>query len=118
MKQLAIVFTQMPHGRTGGREALDLALLSASYDIPTQCFFVGDGVYQLLTGQEPGQIESRDYIATFKALPMYDIEQIWVCQESLQQRGLVADDLMMPVNVLTRQQLTQQLNGTEQVLTF
>ncbi|WP_028113312.1 sulfurtransferase complex subunit TusC [Ferrimonas kyonanensis] len=118
MKQLAIVFTHMPHGRASGREALDLALLSASYDIPTQCFFVGDGVYQLLSEQAPSQIEARDYIATFKALPMYDVEQIWVCQQSLEQRGLSADDLLMPVKVLTRQQLTEQLNGIQQVLTF
>jgi tRNA 2-thiouridine synthesizing protein C len=31
-------------------------------------------VFQLLAGQQPQAILARDYIATFKVLPLYDIE--------------------------------------------
>ena len=118
MKTLAIVFTQAPHGNASGREALDLALLSASYDIPTELYFVGDGVYQLLANQQPQSIDSRDYISTFKALPMYDVEQIWVSEPDLTARGLHTDDLLMPVALGTTEQLATRLNAIEQVLTF
>ncbi|TKB48535.1 sulfurtransferase complex subunit TusC [Ferrimonas sediminicola] len=118
MKPLGILFTRAPHGTARGREALDLALLSASYDIPTRLFFSGDGVYQLLKAQQPDRIEARDYIATFKALPLYDVEEILVCGHSLNERGLCADDLLIEVAVAEPGQFALALNQTEQVLTF
>jgi tRNA 2-thiouridine synthesizing protein C len=39
-------------------------------------FFVGDGVFQLLPGQQPSAVLARDYIATFKVLPLYDIDPV------------------------------------------
>ncbi|BDY05377.1 sulfurtransferase complex subunit TusC [Ferrimonas sp. YFM] len=118
MKQLGILFTRAPHGTPRGREALDLALLGASYDIPTRLFFCGDGVYQLLKDQQPGAIEGRDYIATFKALPLYDVEEIWVCATSLAERGLNGEDLLIEVEVADKDDFALALNQTEQVLTF
>jgi tRNA 2-thiouridine synthesizing protein C len=41
-------------------------------------FFVGDGVFQLLPGQQPQAMLARDYIATFKVLPLYDIDSAGV----------------------------------------
>ena len=51
-------------------------------------FFIADGVFQLLSGQKPDAVLARDYIATFKLLGLYDIEQCWVCAASLRERGL------------------------------
>jgi hypothetical protein len=36
---------------------------------------LGDGVFQLLPGQQPSAVLARDYIATFKLLPLYDIDR-------------------------------------------
>jgi tRNA 2-thiouridine synthesizing protein C len=33
-------------------------------------------------GQQPQAILARDYIATFKVLPLYDIETFYVCADS------------------------------------
>jgi tRNA 2-thiouridine synthesizing protein C len=52
-------------------------------------FFVGDGVFQLLPGQRPAAVLARDYIATFKLLSLYDIEQCWL-RASARERGLNA----------------------------
>ena len=69
MKRIAFVFSTVPHGTAAGREGLD-------------------GVFQLLPGQKPDAVLARDYIATFKLLGLYDIEQCWVCAASLRERGL------------------------------
>ena len=45
-------------------------------------------MFQLLAGQQPQAILMRDYIATFKVLPLYDIETFYVCADSLAARGL------------------------------
>jgi tRNA 2-thiouridine synthesizing protein C len=51
-------------------------------------FFVGDGVFQLLPGQQPQAVLARDYIATFKVLPLYDIETVLAVRRLARERGL------------------------------
>ncbi len=48
--------------------------------------FVGDGVFQLLPEQRHGAVLARDYIATFKLLSLYDIDQCWLCADSARAR--------------------------------
>ncbi|ADN76029.1 sulfur relay protein TusC/DsrF [Ferrimonas balearica DSM 9799] len=115
---LAVVFRTAPHGSARGREGLDLLLLSASYDQQCAAVFIGDGVYQLCQGQQPGLIDAKDYIATFKALPLYDVDTVVVCAESLQQRGLTAEQLVLPVSRCTPSEIAGLLANSQQVLTF
>lgn len=42
------IFTRPPGGNSLAREALDVALTSAAFDIPTHAVFTGDGIVQLL----------------------------------------------------------------------
>jgi tRNA 2-thiouridine synthesizing protein C len=88
MKRVAFVFSSAPHGSTSGREGLDALLATSALTDEIGVFFVGDGVFQLLGGQHPQAILARDYISTFKLLPLYDIEQCWVCSAALRERGL------------------------------
>ncbi len=118
MTQLTVIFRQVPHGTSTGREALDLVLLSAAYEIETAVCFLDDGVYQLLKGQSPQAIDSKDHISTFGALPLYDVDKIFVCKESLQARGLTLEDLVIEATALTRPALFQQIRQSKQVLTF
>ncbi|MBY5991524.1 sulfurtransferase complex subunit TusC [Ferrimonas balearica] len=116
--ELAVVFRQAPHGQASGREALDLLLLAASYELTCAALFVGDGVYQLVKDQQVARIEAKDYIATFKALPLYDVEQVRVCAQSLADRGLTRDDLLIEVEPTKPEQIQALLGASQQVLTF
>lgn len=78
----------MPHGTAAGREGLDALLATSALTDDLAVFFIADGVFQLLPGQKPDAVLARDYIATFKLLGLYDIEQCWVCAASLRERGL------------------------------
>lgn len=53
MKRVAFVFTHGPHGGAGGREGLDALLATSALSEDLGVFFVGDGVLQLLPGQQP-----------------------------------------------------------------
>ena len=89
MKRIAFVFSTVPHGTAAGREGSPaLRRAAARRHAGTGVFFIADGVFQLLPGQKPGAVLARDYIATFKLLGLYDIEQCWVCAASLRERGL------------------------------
>lgn len=91
MKRVAFVFTHPPHGDAAGREGLDALLAMSALSEDVGVFFIGDGVFQLLPGQQPEKILMRNYIATFGVLPLYDIERRYVCAASLQQRGIAPD---------------------------
>lgn len=90
MKRIAFVFSTAPHGTTAGREGLDALLATSALTDDLAVFFIADGVFQLLPGQKPDAVLARDYIATFKLLGLYDIEQCWICAASARERGLTS----------------------------
>lgn len=119
MKQVAFVFTHGPHGSASGREGLDAVLAMSALTDRIGLFFLSDGVFQLLPQQQPEKILARNYIATFGVLPLYDIEDCYLCERSLQQRGLSTDiDWVINVTVLAPGAFRHCLSGYDVVMTF
>ncbi|HIF9410048.1 TPA: sulfurtransferase complex subunit TusC [Photobacterium damselae] len=118
MKTLGFIFRSSPHGSSCGREGLDAVLAASAYCEDIQVFFIGDGVLQLVSGQQPQQILSRDYIATFKMFDLYDIEQVYVCEQALKERGLTEADLLIDVTICPRADIMQKAHQVQRLLTF
>ena len=118
MKPLGFVFRSAPHGQSSGREGLDAVLATSAYSEDLHLFFLDDGVFQLLNKQQPAKILSRDYIATFKMLDLYDIENIYVCRQSMTDRGMTEADLIIDVTVLDEAELTMKLQHCQRILSF
>lgn len=117
MKNIAIIFTQIPHGNALGREALDASLALSDIN-RVSLFFLGDGIFHLLPNQNTQVILSRDYIATFGLLDIYDISNIYSCQEDMQQRGLLDQTLTINVNIVSKTNCKQLISQHDLVLTF
>ena len=118
MKRLGYVFNSFPHGTASGREGLDALLATSAYTEDISVFFVGNGVTQLLEQQQPAESLSRDYIAAFKLMELYDIEQVYVCEQSLEGFGLSSEQLIIDVTTLSPSAMAQQLAQCDQILTF
>jgi len=119
MKRVAFVFNSAPHGSSAGREGLDALLATSALTDDIGVFFIGDGVFQLLASQQPAGILARDYISTFKLLPMYDIENCWLCAASLRERGLTeSTSFVLSVDALEPDVLRERLNDYDVVMTF
>ncbi|NIF49643.1 sulfurtransferase complex subunit TusC [Enterobacter sp. Ap-1006] len=119
MKRVAFVFRSAPHGCTAGREGLDALLATSALSEDIGVFFVGDGVLQLLPGQQPAKVLGRDYIATFRILPLYDIEQCFLCAASVRERGLSGQaSWVIDAKALEPDALREKLNQYDVVLTF
>lgn len=119
MNRVAFVFSSAPHGSAAGREGLDALLATSALTEDIGVFFIGDGVLQLLAGQQPQAILARDYIATFKVLPLYDIETFWVCAASLKARGLDEQTpLVLDAAIVAPEFLREQLSHYDTILTF
>ncbi len=69
--------------------------------------FMDDGVYQLKKNQDTTGIGMKNFSKTFGALEDYGVEKIYVEKESLDARGLTADDLVIPVEVLAAVDLSE-----------
>lgn len=118
-KRVALVFSQGPHGTSAGREGLDALLATSALTEDIGVFFVSDGVLQLLPGQQPEKILARNYIATFGVLPLYDIEQCFICQASVNERGLAQfSDWVLEVEPLDPAALRLKLGTYDIVMTF
>ncbi|QPT13057.1 sulfurtransferase complex subunit TusC [Serratia rubidaea] len=119
MKRVAFVFTQAPHGSASGREGLDALLATSALSEDLGVFFIGDGVLQLLPGQQPETVLGRNYIATFGVLPLYDVEQCYLCEASMQARGLAqVENWVLEAEVLAPEALRQKLAAFDVVMTF
>ena len=81
-------------------------------------FFVDDGVLNLLDGQNPELLLQKDFIRTFKLLDLYDIEQRFVCADSLDQYNLQTEQLIISAEKIDRTSLINKLRQAEKVFTF
>ena len=117
MKKVAIIISSAPHGSAKGREALDTALALSTFN-HISVFFIGDGVFHLLPNQHPEDILMRDYIATFNMLELYDIEDVYVCKTSLDERNLSQITINIANQLIENKQLHQLLASQDAVLRF
>ncbi|WP_276970793.1 sulfurtransferase complex subunit TusC [Tatumella ptyseos] len=119
MNRVAFIFTSAPHGSSAGREGLDALLATAALNDQCGVFFLGDGVLQLFPGQQPENILSRHYAATFGVLSLYDIEQCYLCKASLDIRGIPVDTpWILDAEILEPMALRRCLNNYDRIVTF
>ncbi|WP_281557216.1 sulfurtransferase complex subunit TusC [Thalassomonas sp. RHCl1] len=117
-KTVAIINSQAPFSSPGGKDALDTALIFGSYEQNIALFFMGDGVYQLIDKQNPELINQKNYLKTFSAFEFYDIEQVYVCAQSLKDRGLTDKFHIENTTLLEPAQFAQTLAGFQVIFRF
>ncbi|WP_022942859.1 sulfurtransferase complex subunit TusC [Psychromonas hadalis] len=117
-KKIGIINRCLPHGSAQGRESLDLTLAMSAFNESLSLFFIGDGVYQLLDGHDPTECLQKHFQPLFKMLELYDVENIYVCQQSLLQRAITEDQLMIEVTSVDTQTLKTNLALQDQLLSF
>jgi tRNA 2-thiouridine synthesizing protein C len=117
---LAFLFRTAPHGNAISREGLDALLAATAFcdEEEIGVFFIDDGVLNLLDGQNPELLLQKDFIRTFKLLDLYDIEQRFVCADSLDQYNLQEEQLIISAEKIDRTSLIKKLSQTEKVFTF
>ena len=118
--KLAFLFRTAPHGNAISREGLDALLAATAFcdEEEISVFFIDDGVLNLLDGQNPELLLQKDFIRTFKLLDLYDIEQRFVCADSLDQYNLQTEQLIISAEKIDRTSLIKKLSQTEKVFTF
>ena len=115
MKNYLFVMRHLPHISAHVQETLDQMLTAAVFDQSVSVLFADDGVFQIKQGQIPA-MTLKNTAAMLLALEMYDIKKLYVEAESLSERGLTANDLMMKMELISRADVGEMIKRHDVVI--
>ena len=118
VKKFMFVNRKAPYGTIYALESLEVVLISAAFDQDVSLVFMDDGVYQLKKGQDTKGIGMKNFSPTYRALEGYDVEKLYVEKESLESRGMSEGDLIVPVEVLNKDEIASMMDEQDVILSF
>ncbi len=117
-KKFMYINRRAPYGTIYALEGLEVALIGAAFEQDVSMVFLDDGVFQLKKGQNTEESGMKNFSPTYRALEMYDVEKLYVEKESMEQRGLTEDDLIVAVEVLSSPALADLMEQQDVILDY
>jgi len=117
VKKFMFVSRKAPYGTIYGHEMQETMLISAAFEQDVSVVFMDDGVFLIKKGHDTAAINIKNFSPAYRAFEGYDIEKLYVEKESLDARGLTADDLLVPVEVVTAEQLGDLMEQQDVIIT-
>ncbi len=118
IKKFMYVNRKAPYGTVYALESLEVVLIGAAFEQDVSLVFMDDGVFQIKKGQDTAGIEMKNFSPTYRALEMYDVEKLYVAKESLEERGLTEDDLLVDVTVMSAAEIADLMEEQDVILSF
>jgi len=118
IKKFMYMNRRAPYGTVYALESLEVVLIGAAFEQDVSVVFLDDGVFQIKKGQDTSATGMKNFSPTYRALEMYDVEKLYVEKESLEARGLSEDDLVVPVEIKTTDEIRQLMQQQDVVLNF
>ena len=115
-KRILFLMRQPPYVTSHALEALESALVAGVFDQRVSVLFRDDGVWQLVKGQDGSVLGARSIGKVVQALAEYDVTSVFVCAESLAERGLTADDLVLAAAPASAAEQAELLAGQDAVV--
>jgi tRNA 2-thiouridine synthesizing protein C len=107
-----------PYGSVYTAEGFRTIMGIAVFEMDISVVFMDDGVFALLKDQKPDQFDMKPLGDGFPMLKDFDVERFYVHGESLAERGLTVDDLVMEAEVVDGAQIASILETAGTVLPF
>lgn len=117
-KRFLYVNRRAPYGSIYALESLEVVLIGAAFEQDVSLAFIGDGVYQLVKGQDTKALEVKNFSPAFRALEDYDVTKLYVEKEALEARGLSEADLVVPVQVVGAERMAEIMEAQDVILDF
>ena len=126
-KKFMYVNRKAPYGTIYALEVLEAVLISAAFEQHACIVFIDDGVYQIKKGQDTDAVNMKNFSKTYGIIEMEkedadeddDVDMVWriiVEQESMEARGLSADDFVIDVEVIPSAKLAVIMSEQEIVI--
>ena len=117
-KKILFLNRKPPHSTQACQEAVDAMLTCSVFAQEISLLFMDDGVYQLLDGQDPGQLPVKNAGAAYQSLSLYDISQVHVDMVSLEARGIELAALSIEAIPVARGKISELLEQQDMVLSY
>ena len=95
-RRILFLVSHAPRRGALGAELLDELLIGAAFEQRVSLLFVGDGVYQLADGTSGSSARG------LRALPTYDVTDVFVERAAVKARNLDAERFVIPARSLAR----------------
>lgn len=114
-RRFLFLLRRPPQGGVIDSELFDQMLTLAAFDQAITVLFVDDGVYRLT--RETGEpVPTMEPAGLLELLAFYDIESIWVEEESLVQRDMNLDEARLSVRTILREDVAGLLARHDAIL--
>ena len=114
----AILMRKAPYGSVYTAEGFRSMMGIGVFEMDISVVFVDDGVYALLKGQDPSELDKKPLGDGFPMLADFGVTKFYVHDGSLLERGLTTDDLVIGVEIVDDAGVAQILESDALVMPF
>ena len=118
MDTVAVLMRKAPYGSVYTAEGFRTLMGIAVFEMDITVLFVDDGVYAIAKNQDPSKLDMKPLGEGFPMLSEFGVSKFYVHDRALADRGLTADDLVMPVEVVDGAAIADALEKAGHVLPF
>jgi len=118
MAKIMFVNRKAPHGTIYAWEGLEVVLIFGAFDNEMSAVYMDDAVFSLKKGQDTSELGIKGFLQTLPVLEDYGCEKIYVDKESLESRGMTADDIAIPVEIVDAVTIGKLMAEQEVILPF
>jgi tRNA 2-thiouridine synthesizing protein C len=115
---VAVLMRKAPYGSVYTAEGFRSMMGIGVFEMDISVVFVDDGVYALVKGQNPDELDMKSLGDGFPMMPDFGVTKFYVHDQSLKERGLTVDDLVMDVETLDDAGVARTLESCGIVLPF
>lgn len=116
MKKILFIVHSKPHSGLNVQEKLDVVLTTAAFDQQIALLFLDEGIFQLYKNQQPEKQGLKDTASILNALEMFDVTELYIETESLQEKGLKTSHLSLPVKPYDRKDINSLIQQFDVVI--
>ncbi len=118
MNKVAVLLRKAPYGSVYTAEAFRTIMGIAVFELDICVVFVDDGVYALVKDQHPEKLDMKPLGDGFPMLKDFNVNRFVVHDQSLTERGLKMDDLVLDVELADSAKIAEIFKEYEKVLPF
>ena len=112
------LITHAPYRTDQNAAALDMLLAAGSTQYNAIAVFTNNGIFTLLKEQQASALQATDLNKMWHALAVYNIEQVYTLKNSLQQRNITADQLILGTQPIATNELAKLMSQQDFILRF
>lgn len=116
--EVLFLATRSPWSGSSGAAGADVLMTAAVFEQPVRVVFCGDGVWQLLAGQDGDALKMKTLSRIFPAFELYDIRHIAVAASDLQERKLSSTELVVDVALASDDDIRGWIANSKAVFVF